>query len=273
MHVFKFLSLFFVGCFLSIKAHAAGTQNWKLGLPEAASSLAKELNSFHNLILMPLITVITVLVLALLLYTCWRFSEKRNPKASKTTHNTLLEILWTVIPIIILAALFVPSMRILYLSDATGNPDMTLKITGHQWYWSYEYPDYENLSFDAIMAEKEELPQDKQKFYKMMTDNIVALPINKKIRLLITASDVLHNWSISDFGVRTDAVPGRLNEAWVQITKPGLYFGFCSELCGERHSYMPITVQAMPQQEFDAWIKNAKKEFAYKSNPSLIAGN
>ncbi len=273
MHVIRFLAFSVLGVLFSNIAMAASSDPWQIGLPPAASTLAEQLNSFHNDILMPLITVITLFVLALLIFVCWRFSAKRNPVASKTTHNTTLEILWTGVPIVILALLFIPSMKVLYLSDATGNPDMTLKITGHQWYWSYEYPDYDDFGFDALMAKEEDLPASQRNLYKMMTDNIVVLPTDTKIRLQITASDVLHNWSISDFGVRTDAVPGRLNEAWVQITKPGFYFGFCSELCGANHAFMPITVQAVPPEEFAIWVEKAKEEFAETPSPLQIVGN
>ncbi len=273
MYFFKFSALSAIGILFSNITLAAAPKPWAIGLPDAASPLATELNNFHNDILMPLITVITLFVLVLLVYVCWRFSAKRNPVASKTTHNTTLEILWTGIPVIILALLFAPSMKVLYLSDATGNPDMTLKITGHQWYWSYEYPDYDDFGFDALMAAEEDLPASQKNLYKMMTDNIVVLPTDTKIRLQITASDVLHNWSISDFGVRTDAVPGRLNEAWVQITKPGLYFGFCSELCGANHAFMPVAVQAVPPEEFAIWVEKAKEQFAKTPSALKIAGN
>lgn len=260
------------GCLLcGASAVAASTTAWQMGLPEPASPLARELAFFHNVILLPVITVITLLVLGLLLYVCWRFSAKRNPTPSTTTHNTALEVLWTGIPVIILALLFVPSMRVLYMADASGTPDMTLKITGHQWYWTYEYPDYENFGFDSLIIPEEELPQDKKHLYKMLTDNPVVLPTNRRIRLQITASDVLHNWSLSDFGVRIDAVPGRLNEAWVEIEKAGDYYGFCSELCGSGHAYMPITVKAVSPAEFKAWVETAKAQFVSDSlTPKLV---
>ncbi len=273
MHFIKLFALPALGILFSNIAAAADPKPWAIGLPEAASTLAAELNGFHNDILMPLITGIMLFVLALLIYVCWRFSAKRNPVASKTTHNTSLEILWTGVPIIILALLFIPSMKVLYLSDATGNPDMTLKVTGHQWYWNYEYPDYDEFSFDALMAEEQDLPASQRHLYKMMTDNIVVLPTDTKIRIQVTAADVLHNWSISDFGVRTDAVPGRLNEAWVQITKTGFYFGFCSELCGANHAFMPVTVQAVSPAEFAVWVEEAKQQFAKNPSALKIAGN
>lgn len=238
----------------------AKSKPWQMGFPDPASPLAEDMMFFHNDILVPITVVISVFVLLLLLYTCWRFSEKRNPTPSKTTHNSLLEVVWTLVPILILIGIAVPSFKILYETDKVADADMTLKITGHQWYWSYEYPDNGDFTFDANMIATEDLQPGQKRL--MDTDNIVYLPTNTKVRILVTSTDVIHNWSVSEFGVRIDSVPGRLNEAWVSIDKPGMYYGFCSELCGTNHSFMPIAVKAVSPEEFKAWVEKAKEKYA-----------
>lgn len=254
-------------------ALAAKAEPWQLGLPEPVTPLAEQMRVFHDLWLLPIITVITIFVLALLLYTCWRFSEKRNPTPSKTTHNSLLEVVWTGVPVLILVVLAFPSLQLLYASDDTADTEMTLKVVGHQWYWEYQYVD-ENFGFDAFLAartheEAEELGVPRL----MMTDNVVVLPSDTKILLQFTSADVLHNWALSDFGVRVDTVPGRLNEAWTKINagKEGMYYGFCSELCGADHAFMPIAVQVVTKDEYRAWVQEAKQEFA-ALDPSLEEG-
>ena len=247
---------------------AAGPRNWQLGLPEPASPTAVLIDQFHDWLLI-IITLISVFVLVLLLYASWRFSEKRNPTPSTTTHNTVIEILWTVIPILILIGIAIPSFRLLYFSDRDPDPEMTLKIIGNQWYWTYEYPDHGNFTFDANLIPEDELKPGQKRL--MDTDNPVVLPVGKRIRLLMTASDVLHAWAISSVGVRLDTVPGQINETWVLFDRPGTYYGFCSELCGAGHAYMPIMVKALPPAEFDAWTEKAKKEFARVDEPSQRA--
>ena len=213
---------------------------------------------FHNDILLPVIIAISLFVLALLAYVCFRFSAKKNPVPTTTTHNPALEIAWTLIPVLILVVLAFPSLKLLYATDRIENADMTLKITGHQWYWSYEYPDHDGIAFEAYMVPEEKGQENRL----MMTDNLVVIPINKTIRLQFTSADVLHNWAVSDFGVRMDTVPGRLNEAWMRVEKAGTYYGFCSELCGVNHAYMPIAVKAVTDSEFDQWVTWAKNEYA-----------
>jgi len=239
---------------------AAEPQPWQLGLPEPVTPLAREMASFHDNWLMPVITGIVVLVLVLLLYVIFRFSEKRNPTPSRTTHNTFLEVAWTAVPVLILVVLAVPSMRLLFATDYNGGSEMTLKIIGHQWYWSYEYPDHGNFTFDASMVPEEDLEPGQLRL--MQTDNVVVLPVDTKVRLQFTSADVLHNWAVSDFGVRMDTVPGRLNETWVEVNQLGTYYGFCSELCGVAHSFMPITVEVVSKDDFEAWVKEAQEEFA-----------
>lgn len=242
----------------------AKSENWQLGLPEPVTPLARQMETFHNAWLMPIITVIVVFVLALLVYVCWRFRESANPVPSKTTHNAALEVVWTGIPVLILVVLAFPSLQLLYATDEIEDSDMTIKIVGHQWFWEYQYPDHGNFFFESrIMArthaEAAEQGEGVQRL--MSTDNVVVVPVDTKIRLQMTSNDVLHNWSMSEFGVRMDTVPGRLNEAWTQIEVPGTYYGFCSELCGIDHAFMPIEVRAVSQEEFAEWIEWAQGEY------------
>ncbi len=250
---------------ISGTAFAAGPRNWQLGLPEPASPTAGFIYVFHDWLVV-MCTVISVFVLALLLWVAFRFNEKRNPTPSTRTHNSLLEVVWTVVPILILLLIAIPSFRLLYFADRTPDPDMTLKIIGNQWYWSYEYPDHGNFTFDANLVAEADLKPGQKRL--MDTDNPVVLPAGKKVRLLMTATDVLHAWAITALGVRLDTVPGQTNETWVQIDKPGVYYGFCSELCGAGHAYMPIMVKAVTPAEFDAWVAQAKTKFARIDEPT-----
>ncbi|MFN4088972.1 MAG: cytochrome c oxidase subunit II [Alphaproteobacteria bacterium] len=240
-------------------AAAQQPRDWQLGLQPAATPQMERMHDFHNLLLV-IITLITLFVLGLLVYVMVRFNEKRNPEPSRTTHNTLIEVIWTVVPVVILVAIAIPSFRLLYFLDRTDDADLTLKIIGRQWFWTYEYPDHQNFTFDSYMLEDDQL-QDKQPRL-LAVDNPVVLPVDTNIRLLITASDVLHAWAVPSFGVKKDAVPGRLNETWVRIEKEGVYYGQCSELCGVRHSYMPIEVHAVSKEAYAAWVAEAQEKFA-----------
>jgi cytochrome c oxidase subunit 2 len=239
-----------------------------MGLQPAASPTAAMIVELHDALLI-VITVITVFVLGLLMYASIRFRESRNPTPSTTTHHALLEIAWTVVPVLILVAIAIPSMKLLYFADRIEDGDMTLKVVGHQWYWEYQYPDHGNFGFDANLIPEDELKPGQKR--QMDTDNPVVLPVGKKIRLLFASADTIHNWSMSSFGVKIDTTPGRLNETWVQIDRVGTYYGFCSELCGVNHAYMPIMVKAVPPAEFDAWVKKAKQEFARVDEPEAPA--
>jgi cytochrome c oxidase subunit II len=240
-------------------ALAAKPEPWQLNLQPAASPVAVEMHNFHNLLLV-IITLIVLFVLGLLLYVIVRFNAKANPTPSKTTHHTMLEILWTVVPIAILVVIAVPSFKLLYMQDKARAPQMTIKITGHQWYWSYAYPDHGDFAFDAYMIPDDKLQPGQLRLLE--TDNRVVLPVGKTVRLLITADDVIHSWAMPAFGVKTDAVPGRLNEAWVSIDKPGVYYGQCSEICGVNHAFMPITVEAVSEEDFAKWVEGARQKFA-----------
>ncbi len=247
-------------------AGAAEPQPWQMGFQPAASPVMEEIHTFNNLLLW-IISAIVVFVLGLLLYVMWRFSEKRNPTPSKTTHNTLIEVVWTVVPVIILVIIAIPSFRLLYFTDRDpeNEIEMTIKAIGHQWYWSYEYPDHGNFTFDAYMVADEDLEGDQLRL--LTTDNAVVLPVDTNIRILVTASTVLHNFAMPSMGLKMDGVPGRINETWVRITREGTFYGQCSELCGTGHAFMPIMIQAVSKDAFAQWVEEAKEEFARVEEP------
>ena len=259
----KYLSLIFIALFTFL-SNAGSTEtlpkDWQLGFSEPATELMSDVIAFHSYILMPIITGISLLVLALLLYIVYRYNSNRNQTASMTTHNTLIEVLWTVIPVILLIIIAIPSFRILYTAETIPKADLTIKAIGNQWYWSYEYPDYDDFSFDANMLQDDELSDPSLRLLE--TDTQIVVPVNKVVKLLITSNDVLHAWTIPAFAVKKDAVPGRLNETWFKAEKTGTYYGQCSELCGPKHAFMPINVKVVSQDEFDNWLSFAKKEYA-----------
>jgi len=237
--------------------HVVKPQAWAHNFQEAASPVAERLHSFHTMLLV-IITAIVVFVTGLLLYVMIRFNEKANPVPSKTTHNVMLEVLWTMIPVLILVVVAVPSYKLLFYMDRAEKPEMTLKITGYQWYWGFQYPDYNDLEFTSVMVPEKDLKPAQGQVRLLSTDQPVVLPVDTDIQLLVTAADVLHAFAMPAFGVKTDAVPGRTNESWVRITKPGIYYGQCSELCGKDHAFMPVEVHAVTKAQFKAWI-DAKK--------------
>ena len=241
---------------------------WGLGLQEAASPVMEDIRWFHDSLMMPIITIITLFVTALLIYVMIRFNKKANPTPSNFTHNTTVQVLWTVIPVIILVIIAIPSFKLLYKADRTSEPEMTLKVTGNQWYWGYEYPDNGDINFDSNLLEGKDLPEGAPRLLE--TDNKVVLPVDTNIRILVTASDVLHNWAVPAFGIKIDTIPGRLRETWVRITKEGTYYGQCSELCGVRHAYMPIQVQAVSKEKFQAWVSTQSAEAPQTSPSSAI---
>ena len=262
----KTISFIFTSVLLLCLSHPALAQYvepYQLGFQEPASPVAERLDEFHNMLLY-LITFIVIFVFCLLAYVLIRFNAKANPTPSTTTHNTPLEITWTLIPTLILFAMAFPSLKLLYYMDRIEEPDMTLKVTGYQWYWGYEYPDHDDLSFLSYMIPDEEIDTSKGQIRNLSTDNVVVLPIDTNIQILITAgaTDVIHAFAVPAFGIKTDAVPGRLNETWVRITKPGTYYGQCSELCGAKHAFMPIEIKAVTKEEFEAWLVKAKEEHA-----------
>ncbi len=244
---------------------AAQPQPWQMTFQPAASPTMERIQAFNDLVF-PIIVAISVFVLVLLVYVMWRFSEKRNPTPSKTTHNTVIEVIWTVVPVIILVVIAVPSFKLLYFTDRIEDAEMTIKAIGRQWYWSYEYPDHDDLTFDAYMVAEEDLEDGQPRL--LQTDNALVLPVDTRIRVLVTASDVIHSFAMPSMGLKLDAVPGQVNETWVQINAEGMYYGQCSEICGTGHSYMPIMIKAVSKEAFADWVEEAKEEFAQTDEPA-----
>ena len=245
-------------------ASASQAVPWQLGFQEAVTPVMHQVVAFNDLLMM-IITAIFIVVVALLFYTMYRFSAKRNPEPSKTTHNTIIEVIWTVIPIMILIVIAIPSFKLLYFQDRTVDAEMTIKAVGHQWYWTYEYPDHDDLTFDALMIADEDIGDGQTRLLE--TDNRVVVPVGTNIRLLTTADDVIHAWTIPAFGIKIDATPGRVNESWFHVEKEGIYYGQCSELCGVYHGFMPIAVEVLSKEAFAAWLIEAKEEFATNNAP------
>jgi len=240
-------------------AYANQPKDWQLGFQDPASDGMRDIVNFHNNLLLPIIIAISVFVLFLMVYACIRFRASRNPNPSKTTHNVTVEILWTLIPCLILIVMAVPSFKILYKQDTIPKADVTVKAIGYQWYWGYEYPD-ENIIFDSYMVDDKDLKENQPRL--LTVDNEIYVPVNKVIKVMITANDVLHAWALPSFGVKRDAVPGRINETWFKADRTGTFYGQCSELCGIKHAYMPITVNVVTEEEYSQWLDKAKVEFA-----------
>jgi cytochrome c oxidase subunit 2 len=249
----------FLSYFVASNAFANQPKEWQLGFQEAASSTMRDIVNFHDKLLLPIIIAISVFVLFLMVYACIRFRASRNPNPSKTTHNVAVEVLWTLIPCLILIVMAVPSFKILYKQDTIPKADVTVKAIGYQWYWGYEYPD-ENIIFESYMIETKDLKENQPRL--LAVDNEVVVPVNKVVKVLITANDVLHAWALPSFGVKRDAVPGRINETWFKAEKVGTYYGQCSELCGIKHAFMPITVRVVSEEEYAEWLRGAKIKFA-----------
>ena len=263
-----FLSAFFL---VSTNLYADQPKNWQLGFQEGVTSVMHDLVFMHDYILMPIITAISFFVLFLILYSVYKFRASKNPNPSKTTHNTFIEILWTVIPCLILVVIAIPSFKLLYKQEVIPKADVTIKAIGYQWYWGYEYPD-EKISFESVMVETKDLKPGQPRL--LATDTKVVVPVNKVVKVLITANDVLHAWALPAFGVKKDAVPGRINETWFKAEKEGIFYGQCSELCGIKHAFMPITVEVLSQEKYNEWVAMAKKKYAmYPSNNNLIVEN
>ncbi len=256
-------------CGLGGAASAAQPEPWQMGLQPAATDVMASIRWFESFTLI-IITVITLFVLGLLLYCAMRFNSKANPQPSRTSHNTAIEVVWTVAPILILVIIAIPSFRLLYKQLDIPESDLTLKVTGYQWYWGYEYPDekYAGIAFDSYMlddADREKLMQEQKLTVQQVprllaVDNQVVVPVGKIVRVQVTAADVLHSFAMPAFGIKIDAVPGRLNETWFRADAPGVYFGQCSELCGTNHAFMPIAIRAVSEEQFEAWAEAAKTD-------------
>jgi len=252
-----------LGSVIEVWAGTGISEPYQLGFQRSVTEVGDQINSFHNLLLV-ICVAISVLVLVLLGVVLIKFSAKANPVPSKTSHNTLIEILWTVVPIFILLIIAIPSFQLLYKQYEFPKPDVTIKAIGHQWYWSYEYPDQGDFSFDSAMLDDDEraamIKTGLDAPRLLATDNEVVVPVGKVVHVLVTADDVIHNWTIPAFGSKVDAVPGRITATWFKAREKGVYYGQCSELCGINHAFMPITVRVVDDATFKAWSVAMKAE-------------
>ena len=264
VHVISFISIF-LHSFVSNAENVTNmgvAKNWGIDLQTPNSEVATDVYNMHFFVLV-IMALITLFVLALLLWVGYRYSEKKNKTPSKRVHNTFIEILWTAIPVLILVVISIPSFKLLYKQDVIPEPDLTIKAIGYQWYWGYEYPDHGNFAYEAFMLQSEDEVEDNRPFKRMLTtDTRVVVPVNKIVRVQVTAADVLHSWAVPALGVKTDAVPGRLNETWFKADKTGIYYGMCSELCGVNHQSMPIEIHVVSDNEFSAWVAESQKKYA-----------
>ena len=243
------------------------SEPWQMWFQPAASPVMERIIEFHNLLFIFEVFAVT-LVLGLMCYIIVRFNAKANPVPTKTTHNTLLEVLWTGVPLLILIVIAVPSLKLLYYADRIENIEMTVKVTGNQWFWTYSYPDHGGFEFDSVIVPDDELKPGQPRL--LAVDNEVVLPVETNIRLLFTSADVIHAWAVPSMGVKLDTVAGRINETWIRINKEGDYYGMCSELCGVNHGFMPIHVKAVSKADFAEWVETARKEFARAGGPAPV---
>jgi cytochrome c oxidase subunit 2 len=258
--------VFMIGALAGTAAHAAVPEPWQMNLQPPAGSIAEMATDLHNLLLV-IIIAISLFVLGLLIYVSVRFRASRNPKASKTSHNPVIEILWTVIPVLILVVIAVPSFRLLYYTDRTNETDMIIKVSGNQWYWNYSYPD-ENISFDSYLVDEADLRSDQIRL--LSVDYPLVVPEGTRVKLLITGNDVMHSFFVPSLAVQVYAFIGRTNEAWIDVPiGRQTYYGQCNQICGTNHAYMPIEVQALPKDEYAAWLKQAKQEFSIGASVSV----
>jgi cytochrome c oxidase subunit 2 len=239
------------------------------GFQRPVTPVARDILWLDDMLLV-IITAITLFVLGLLVYVVRNFSAEKNPTPARFTHNAKLEVIWTAVPVLILVVIAVPSLRLLFLQLDVPETELTIKATGYQWYWGYEYPDHE-ISFDGVMLQRDELadygyqPDE----YLLATDTRVVVPVNTNVQVLVTGADVIHNFAMPSFGLKMDAIPGRVNETWFRAEETGTFFGQCSELCGINHAYMPITIEVVEKEEFEAWV--AEQQAARRGDTSVAA--
>ncbi len=241
---------------------------WEMGMQPSASPVKHLMTSFNDLLTI-IITLIVIFVAALMAYCVIRFDAKKNPVPSKTSHHTVLEVAWTVVPVIILIVIAVPSFKLLYAAERIPEAEMTVKVTGRQWYWDYEYPDHGNIAFSSYMVPESEIKPGQRRLLEV--DNRVVVPVNTTVRLMVTAGDVIHSWAMPAFGIKKDGVPGRINETWFKAEREGVYYGQCSEICGTNHGYMPIAVEVVSREAFDAWVAKTKSASAPKDPTRDVA--
>jgi cytochrome c oxidase subunit II len=266
MVLFKRLVAFVVTCVLISGAANALPDTavlgqphpWQIGLQAAATPVMDDIAWFHDFLLW-IITGISLFVLVLLVIVVVRFNARRNPEPSRTTHNTLIEVIWTIVPVMILVAIAVPSFRLLFYQQKVPPADITVKATGKQWFWSYSYPD-SKFEFDSLMLQDKDLKSGQPRL--LAVDNEMVVPVNKVVRLLVVGADVIHSFSVPSFGIKIDAIPGRINETWFKAEREGTYYGQCSQLCGRDHAFMPIAVHVVSEKDYTAWLEQAKKKYA-----------
>ncbi|MDN5247527.1 MAG: cytochrome c oxidase subunit II [Wolbachia endosymbiont of Tyrophagus putrescentiae] len=251
----KLLILILLIIFYSSLSIASSPSAWQLGFQLPATELMENAVKSHSFIML-LMSAVVLFVWLLLFYVVFRFHKSKVSSVSKVTHNIILEIIWTVVPVIIVAILTVENIKLIKEQEKIPKTELTLKVIGNQWYWGYQYPEHQGLSFDSYIKGDADLSA--QDLRLLSVDNHVVLPVNTNIRLQVTAADVIHSWGIPAFGIKIDAIPGRLNEAWFNIKKPGVYYGQCYELCGQGHGFMPIVVEAVSREDFDKWIEDKK---------------
>jgi cytochrome c oxidase subunit 2 len=244
-----------------------------IGLPAMVTPVGHETQAFYNEVLLPIITVIALFVLGLLIYVVWKFNEKTNPIPSKLTHHTWLEIVWTLIPVLVLVFISIPSFRLLTHQVEIPEPSITLKVTGNQWYWSWKYPEDQGggFAFDQIMKPESDLKEGDLRL--LAVDNEAVVPVNEVIAVQLTSTDVIHAFGVPSFGVRMDAIPGRLNQTWFKVEKEGVYYGQCYFICGKDHAYMPIVIRAVSRPEYEKWLTEAKQKFAKNDSFVRVADN
>jgi cytochrome c oxidase subunit 2 len=235
---------------------------WQLGMQDPATPITERIHAFHNELLV-IIFAISLFVVGLLAYVMVRFNARAHPVPSRTSHNTVIEVLWTVIPVLILVTIAIPSFKLMYFMDRVPDSKMTIKITGHQWYWEYNYPDQGNFSFNSNLVAEKDLQPGQPRL--LAVDNPLVVPVGTNIRVQVAGVDVIHSWFVPSFGFQEYAVVGRLNEAWINVEKPGTYYGECNQICGVNHAFMPIEVKVVSQADFDKWVADAKTKFA--ANP------
>ncbi len=262
------------GLLLAASAHAEMPRPWQMGMQQAASPVQESVQSLNDIVLV-IITLITVFVAGLLGWVAFRYSAKRNPVASQNSHNTMLEIAWTMIPVLILVGIAIPSFRLVYFEDRTREADITIKVTGHQWYWEYDYGSVAKVDFNSNAIKEEDLKPGQLRLLDV--DNQLVVPAGKNVRVLTTSGDVIHSFFIPSLGVQRYAIPGRTIETWFKVNAPGVYYGECNQICGTNHSQMPIVIHAMPESEFQAWLTTAKTKFAdaapaAAASPQKLAG-
>ena len=247
------------GLLIASSARAQAPRNWQLSFQAPHSPVQQSIEGLHSMVVW-LMALVTVFVAALLGYVIWRYRAKRNPVASRVSHHTALEVAWTVFPVLILVIIAIPSFRLVYFEDRTTSADLTIKVTGHQWYWEYTYPDQGGVDFSSYMVPEDQLKPGQLR--NLEVDNKLVVPAGKNVRILTTSADVIHSFFIPSLGVQRYAIPGRTIETWVKVDQPGVYYGQCNQICGTNHSMMPISVQAMTDQDFAAWVEQAKTKFA-----------